>query len=223
MAAVFRHRPGVLTRVIGGLAIAAVVGVAPAGYASTAFVDAVLADVNGAIVTASDAAIVRALGLFDTPPADAPIRAVDVDRLVDAWLIAQEAARLQILPSPAEAEEAWRTVAARMGGMDRLHRWLDRSGIDEAWAKKLVEADLRRQRFIDMRFRAFVFVTEEDVTKTVGTALSSPEDRQRVFESLREAAVARELAAWLAEARSRAAIGRTDIPPAGVPFPFATR
>ena len=223
MATLFRHRPGVLTRAFRGLAVAAILGAATAGYASTAFVDAVLADVNGAIVTAGDAAIVRALGLFDTPPADAPIRAVDVDRLVDAWLIEREGARLQILPSPAEIEEAWRTVAARMGGMDRLHRWLDRSGIDEAWAKKLVEADLRRQRFIDMRFRVFVFVTEEDVTKAVGTGPSSPEDRQKAFQALREFAVAREIAAWLAEARSRAAIGRTDIPPAGVPLPFATR
>jgi hypothetical protein len=199
----------------------AIIGAAPAGYASTAFLDAVLADANGAIVTASDAAIARGLGLFATPPSDAPIRIVDVDRLADAWLIEREAARLQILPSPADLEEAWQTVAGRVGGMDTLRRWLDQAGLDEAWVKKLVEADLRWRRFIDVRFRAFAFVSQEDVTKAVGPGPHTQEIREQTVDALREEAVDRELAAWLAEARARATIRRVAFGPAGVPIPFA--
>jgi len=220
MAALFRNRPGVLAWRLSGLVVMAIVGAAPAGYASTAFVDAILADVNGAIVTASDAAIARGLGLFGTPPSDAPIRTVDVGRLVEAWLIEQEAARLQIQPSPPEVEEAWQTVAGRMGGMDALRRWLDRVGLDEAWVKKLVEAELRWRRFIDVRFRAFVFVPEEDVTKAIGPGPHAPEVREKTVDALREDATARELAAWLTEARARATIRTTDAEKAGLPLPF---
>lgn len=196
------------------------VGSAGAGYTATAFLDAVLADVNGMTITASDAAIARGLGLFGIRQSEKPIQAADVKQLVDAWLIDAEAARLQIGPSPAEVEEAWKAAAARVGGMGALRGWLDQAGLDEAWVRRLIDADLRRRRFIEVRFRAFVFVSEEDVTKAIGPGPHVPEVREKTVNALREEVTARDVAAWLAEARARAAIRTTDAVKAGLPLPF---
>jgi hypothetical protein len=196
------------------------VGSAGAGYTATAFLDAVLADVNGMTITASDATIARALGLFGIRQSEKPIQAADVKQLVDAWLIDAEAARLQIEPSPAEVEEAWKAAAGRVGGMDAMRSWVDQAGLDEEWVRKSVEADLRRQRFVEVRFRAFVFVSEEDVTKAIGPGPHVPEVREKAVNVLREEVTARDLAAWLAEARARATIRTTDAEKAGLPLPF---
>jgi len=198
----------------------AIVGVAAAGYAATTLLDAVLADVNGATIAASDATIARALGLFGFRPSEKPIHAADVRHLVDAWLIDAEATRLQIAPTAAEVDDAWQTVAERVGGMDALRRWLDRAGLDEAWVKRLVEADLRWQRFVDVRFRAFVFVPEEDVAKALGPGSHAMDARARAVGVLREEAVNRDLASWLADARAGAAIRTTGAEGTGLPLLF---
>ena len=93
MAVVFRNRPRVLTRTLSGLLVALMVGSAGAGYTATTFLDAVLADVNGMTITASDVTIARALGLFGIRQSEKPIQAADVKQLVDAWLIEAEAGR----------------------------------------------------------------------------------------------------------------------------------
>jgi hypothetical protein len=101
-----------------------------------------------------------------------------------------------------------------------LRSWVDQAGLDEEWVRKLVEADLRRQRFVEVRFRAFVFVSEEDVTKAIGPGPHVPEVREKAVNALREEVTARDLAAWLAETRARAAIRTTDAEKAGLPLPF---
>lgn len=220
MAVVFRNRTRVLTRPLSGLLVALMVGSAGVGYTATAFVDAVLADVNGMTITASDATIARALGLFGIRQSEKPIQATDVKQLADAWLIEAEAARLQIGPSPAEVEEAWKAAAARVGGMDALRGWLDQARLDEAWVRKLVEADLRWRRFIEVRFRAFVFVSDEDVTQAIGPDPHDPEVHEKAVNELREEITDRELRAWLAEAHSRATIRTTGAEGTGLPLPF---
>jgi hypothetical protein len=209
-----------LTRALAGLLVALAFVAANPGYAAMTFLDAVLAEVDGAIVTASDAAIGKALGLFGLEASPASIHTADVQRLVDAWLVIAEADRLQIAPSPSDVEEAWSAVAARVGGTDVLRSWLDQAGLDEAWVRRLVEADLRWRRFIEVRFRAFVFVTEEDITKTIGPGPHTPDAREKAVNVLREEITRRELAAWLAEARSRATIRTTGAERTGLPPPF---
>jgi len=220
VAVVPRNRPRVLTWALSGLLAALLVGSAAVGNAATVFLDAVLAEVNGAIITATDAAVGKALGLVGLEASPASIQTTDVQRLVDAWLVDAEAARLQIVPSPADIEEAWQTVASQFGGIDALRGWLGQAGLDEAWVRKLIEADLRRRRFIEVRFRAFVFVSDEDVTKAIGPGPRVPEVREKTVNALREEVTARDVAAWLAEARGRATIRTTDAEKAGLPLPF---
>ena len=221
MAVVFRNRTRVLTRALAGLLVALAFAAANPGYAATTFLDAVLAEVDGAIITASDAAIGKALGLFGLEASPASIHTADVQRLVDVWLAIAEADRLQIAPSPSDVEEAWGAAAARLGGTDVLRSWLDQAALDEAWVKRLVEADLRWRRFIEVRFRAFVFVSEEDVTKAIGPGPHTPDVREKTVNALREEITQRELAAWLAEARGRATIRITGAEGTGLPLPFA--
>jgi hypothetical protein len=210
-----------LTWALSSLLVVGALAAPAPGCASTAFLDAVLADVDRTIVTASDAAIARGLGLFGMEPSQTSIQTTDVQRLADAWLIDAEASRLQITPTPEDVEEAWHAIADRLGGMGALRSWLDQAGLDEAWVRKLVEADLRQRRFIDVRFRAFVFVTEEDVTQAIGPGPHAPETRERAVTTLRDAAATRELATWLADARARVVIRYADIGATGVPLPFS--
>lgn len=220
MAVVFCNRPRLLIRALSGLLVALMVGSAGASDPEAVFLDAVLADVNGMTITASDATIARALSLFGFRPSEKPIQAADVEQLVDAWLIEAEASRLQIEPSPTEVEEAWKAAAARVGGVDALRGWLEQTGLDEAWARKLVEADLRWRRLIEVRFRAFVFVSDEDVTKAIGPGPHDPAVREKAVNELREEITHRELKAWLAEARSRASIRTTGVEGTGLALPF---
>jgi hypothetical protein len=209
-----------LTRALLGLLVAFAIGAAIPADAAATFLDAVLAEVDGAIVTASDAAIGKALGLFGLEASPASIHTEDVRRLADAWLAIAEADRLQIAPAPTDIEEAWEAAAARVGGMDVLRGWLDQAGLDEAWARRLVAADLRWRRFIEIRFRAFVFVSETDVTRAIGPGPHTPDVHEKTVSALREEMTHRELTAWLAEARSRATLRITGAEGAGLPPPF---
>ncbi|HSB69036.1 MAG TPA: hypothetical protein VLT62_06875 [Candidatus Methylomirabilis sp.] len=179
-----------------------------------------MAEVDGSVITASDVALARALSLLGLQPSVEPIRSGDIERMVDAWLEAREAARLRLEITPDEAGEAWRAAASRLGGEAALARWLEDSGIDEAWARRAVDADLRRRRFIDVRFRAFAFASEDQISEALGQGTHSGEARDRMRAVLVQDAVDRELSAWLEDARSRSRIWRQAVPPEGIPVPF---
>ncbi len=184
------------------------------------FLDAALASVNGTTITASDAAIARALSLFGTLPSDAPIGRMDAEKLVIGRLIEQEATQLTIGESPQEVEEAWQSAAERVGGVAALRTWMDRTGLEEAWVRKLVQADLRWRRFIDLRFRSFVFISDSDVTQALGPGTHSQEVREKTRERLRVELTDRDLSEWLTEALKRAAIRYAGLGEGGVPLPF---
>ena len=219
MAILSRNRPGVLS-LLAGIVCAALIGLPWAGHAADTFLDAVLAEVNGRTLTASDVAVARALSLLGMRPSSEPILKADVDRMVDGLLVDQEAAQLAIGESEEELEAAWRVAAARTGGMPALLQWLDETALDPTWARGMIRRDVRYRRFLDLRFRPFVFVSEEELAAALGPGSHAAEARERTRETLREAAVARELAAWLVEARRRATIRYADGRPGGVPLPF---
>ena len=210
-----------LGRALAALAVVAGVALGGAPGAPVAIVDAVLADVNGTVLTLSDIALARALGLFGFDPSDAPVSRADVGRLMDARLAEREAARLEIGGSTAAVEEAWQAAGTRAGGMAALTRWLEATGIDPGWARQLIEADVRWRRFIEVRVRAFVFVAEADVAAALGATGATPEERERTRQRLIEEATQRDLALWLEEARSRARIHYADAADASLPLPFS--
>jgi hypothetical protein len=125
------------------LVLAILLVTASAAAAGAAFVDAVLAQVGSAIVSASDITLARALGLFGFTPSDAPIDATDVDRYATALAETLEASRLGLGPSPAEIDQAWAALEERRGGATATRAWLDTTAIGVEWARRALEAHLR--------------------------------------------------------------------------------
>jgi hypothetical protein len=115
----------------------------PSASAGATVVDAVVGAVNSTVITASDIALARALGLFGFAPSKEPIRTSDVDRYGAAIVAALEASRLGIGPTLTELDEAWTALEARIGGSDGLRAWLEATTIDVAWARRALEAHLR--------------------------------------------------------------------------------
>jgi hypothetical protein len=164
-------------------------------------VDVALAEVGGRLITLSDVALARALGLFELAPSDGPITAAELDRYVDAQLALGEAAQLDIEVSADDVARAWDAA-----GGDGLGARLTSVGVGPAWARRLIEADLRIERFVELRFRAFAFVTDAEVEQALGPGPHDQAARNAAREQLRAESAARALLTWREEARRRVPI-----------------
>jgi len=169
-------------------------------------VDTLVAVVESRTVAASDIALARALGTFGFTVSAAPMGRKDIDRYVDVVLVLQESERIGISVEPAETDRAWDAVVARAGGDAAVQRWLDGNAIDRDWARRAVELDVRRQKFLAERFAAFVIPSEEDITKTLAPGETDEAARERARETLVRAAAEKAQAEWLDGVRRRAAI-----------------
>jgi hypothetical protein len=182
-----------------GLALLAIG--APSHAADARLVDMVLAEVGSSPVMLSDVALARALGVLGLEPSSGPITEADLAQFLDAQLAVREANQVAIEVSGAEVERAWE----KAGGAT-LRARLEAAGIDPAWARRLIEADLKVDRFVDLRFRAFAFVTEFDVDEALGPGSHDEATRVRARDRLRAEMTARAYAAWKEDARKRVTI-----------------
>ena len=183
-----------------------------AGAADLRMVDTVLAEVGSRPVMLSDVTLARALGVLGLEPSSGPITEADLAKYLDAQLAVRESVQLAIDVPAADLDGAWEkadgaALASRLGAV----------GIDPTWARRLIEADLRVQRFIDLRFRAFAFVTDFDVDEALGPGSHDEATRARTRERLRADTVARSFTTWQEEARQRVPIAR--IPGVTGPWP----
>jgi len=201
------------------LAFAWLVSAAPAPAAAPPL-DAVLGVVDGRTIAASDIALARALGVLGFAPSTGPITRGDVERFADVILILDEAGRIGVTAEPDQVERAWAAVSARAGGEGPLQRWLDAHAIDGAWARRLVEQDILRTRFLDARFVAFVFVDEEQMARELGPGQHDESAREEIRIRLTRERAGRAQAEWLDAARRRATIRIVLSDGAPVPPPF---
>jgi hypothetical protein len=185
---------------------------APVPAESGRAVDAAIASARGALVTLSDVTLARALGLFGLTPSPGPVTRAEVDRYLDARLAVREAEQLAVAVSPEESAEAW-TAA----GGDTLATRLEAAGIDTAWARGMIEEEIKVKRFIALRFEAFAFVAEPEVDEALGPGAHDDAARRAARDRLRDERAARALAEWTTEARNRARIRVLD--PSGGPWP----
>ena len=177
------------------------VAVAPVGP-----IDTVLAQVGSRTISSSDIALARALGVLGFAPSASPIERLDVERFVDGLLMLEEAGRIGIEVEPAAIDAAWAAVGSRAGGDAALERWLDTNAIDRDWARRLVEEDLVKEKFLDARFVAFVFPDEDAVTRELAPGQHDESAREEARERLVRRAASDAQALWLADARRRASI-----------------
>ena len=185
---------------------------AAAGPADLRVIDEVVAEVASRPVTLSEVTLARALGVLGLEPASGPITEADLAKYLDAQLAVRESAQLAVETSAAEVDQAWE----RAGGVALAAR-LTAVGVDPAWARRLIESDVRVQKFIDLRFRAFAFVTDFDVDEALGPGSHDEATRARTRERLRADMVARAFAAWQEDARQRVPMSR--IPGVAGPWP----
>ena len=190
---------------------------APLVFAET--LDTLLAQVDSPTISASDIALARALGVFGFAPSSAPITRADIDRFVDVLLILAEAGKIGVEAEPAAVEAAWAAAAARAGGEATLTTWLADNAIDRDWARRLVEEDVVRSKFLDARFAAFIFPDEEAVNRELGPGQHDEDARERVRARLTRQAAVEAQTKWLDDARRRASIkvllpdGGSVVPP----------
>lgn len=166
--------------------------------AEVRLVDTVLAEIGSRPVTLSDVALARALGVLGLDPSTGPITDAELAKYLDAQLAVREAAQLDIEVPAADVDRAW----DKAGGAALASR-LAEVGVDPAWARRLLEADLRVERFIDVRFRAFAFVTDFDVDEALGPGPHDDATRARTRDRLRAQMVAQAFAAWKDDVRQR--------------------
>lgn len=204
------------------VAVAALTVVAWTGSARAAepFLDRLVAEVDGAVVTATDVALGRALGLFGLAPTAGPLSVAEIQRYVDGQLLVREAARIGVEDTPAHRAEAWAALTERAGGEGALTRWLTVADVDVAWARRLADEDLRMRRFVDLRFRGLAFISEADLAAALGPGTHDEGARETMRTRLEAEVAGRQRAEWLADARTRASIRLHGIESGLVPNPL---
>lgn len=196
------------------LALLATAGVSDA--ADVRLMDSVLAEVGSRPVTLSDVALARALGVLGLEPSAGPITDTELARYLEAQVALREATQLAIEVSAADVDRAW-----ELAGGAALAARLEAVGIGPAWARRLLEGDLRVDRFVDLRFRAFAFVTEFDVDEALGPGTHDEATRVRTRDRLRAAKIAQAFATWKEDARQRNSIRRLPGVTGPWPAPFS--
>jgi hypothetical protein len=203
-----------MRRLCAVLALLTTAGVSDA--ADVRLMDSVLAEVGSRPVMLSDVALARALGVLGLEPSAGRITDAELERYLEAQLALREATQLAVEVSSADVDRAW-----ELAGGAALAARLEAVGIEPAWARRLLEADLRVERFVDVRFRAFAFVTEFDVDEALGPGSHDEATRARTRDRLRAAKVAESFAAWKEDVRQRISIRQLPGVTGPWPAPFS--
>ena len=203
-----------MRRLCAVLALLAIAGVSDA--ADVRLMDSVLAEVGSRPVMLSDVALARALGVLGLEPSAGPITDTELERYLEAQLALREAGQLAVEVSSADVDRAWESA-----GGAALPARLEAVVIEPVWARRLLEADLRVDRFVDLRFRAFAFVTEFDVDEVLGPGSHDAATRARTRERLRAAKIAEAFATWKEDVRQRISIRQLPGVTGPWPAPFS--
>ncbi len=206
----------------GWAAVALVLALVTDGAAADArrpdagtLVDTVVAEVAGRAVMLSDVALARALGVLGLEPSTAPITDAELAKYLDAQLAVREATQIAIEVPAADIDRAWEQA----GGAGLAAR-LARAGIAPAWARRLLEENRRLDRFMELRFRSFAFVTDFDVDEALGPGQHDEATRASTRARLRDEMIAKAFAAWREDARQRIPIQRVPDVTGPWPAPF---
>lgn len=183
-------------------------------------VDEILAVVNGSPITRSD--LVWSLSLDARGPSPSEHLSSDVlkrklEVLIDERLIFQEAASLPTSEITDEEINRKRGDLIRQFGSENSFRQrVEAAGLTAERVEELLKQRIAIERFIDFRFRSFVFISEQELTRYYEEELvprvkasgrvppPMTEVRDQIQAILREEKVNQEIDRWLAEARQRA-------------------
>lgn len=130
--------------------------------------DRMLATVNGQLITESE--VVWALALDpELQPLELSVehKRAMLERLIDQKMLDQEAEKIpQNEPSEEEITDYITTELIKRFGSEPVFRErLQRVGLEQAMLRELVRHRLEILKYIDFRFRAFVFIKPEEVER----------------------------------------------------------
>ncbi len=202
------------------VAIAGMAPDVPGQSKSGRIVERIAAVVNGHVITDSDIRWFLALDpdLVGQPgPPDQEARALG--QLIDQQLLDEEAEKLPTIEISAAEITAYVTrLIARFPSEALFRRRIEAAGLDAETLREIVRHRLEILRFIDFRFRSFVFVSDAEIQsayeqKVVALARSRGEEpppldqvRGLLERIISDEKVMSELIAWLDEARRTAEI-----------------
>ncbi len=200
--------------------IASVFVLSVSGVAQTILLDRIAAVVNGQVITESDIRWYLALDP-EVPEGDLSesVKSRALHQLIDQALLHQEAKKLPTLAiTEQEVERYLAELRARFPSEFVFRRRLAATGLDEETLRAIARRRVEILRFIDFRFRSFVFVSEQeihwyyehrvvpDAHRRGMTPPSLDQVRSLIERILRDEKVKSEMIAWLDEARRTAEI-----------------
>jgi hypothetical protein len=223
----FRGRPikDCAARTIRALCTWLMVGLA-AGHCANAQVpiDQIVELVNGDIITRSD--LLWSIAL--SPDAPSPEHQISsdilkqkLDYMIDQKLIEQEAARMPAAEiSQDEINKARNELIASFGSAEVFRRRVESVGLTQQRIDRLLRERILIDKYIDFRFRSFVFVTDQEVQQyyesrlvpelrrrnAVPPPLSDSRVRDQIVAILKQQKVNDELDQFLKDLRARADI-----------------
>lgn len=187
-----------------------------------AVIDRIAVTVDSQVIAESEIRLEISLTAFlNGEPVDfaPPSRKQAANRLIEQKLIRREIDLGRYAqPSPGDEEPLLKQIQAqRFHGLDDYHRALEKYGIDEDQLHAHLLWQLTLLRFIDVRFRPAVEVTDEEMhqyfvqhlaelEKQAGKPVSLEGVHNEIQDALTEQLVDKQLNDWLAEARKRARI-----------------
>jgi len=187
-------------------------------------VDQIVELVNGDIITRSD--LLWSIALSPDAPSpehhiSSDILRQKLDYMIDQKLIEQEAARM---PTPDISQDeiikARNDLIASLGPAEVFRRRVESVGLTQQRIDRLVRERIVIDKYIDFRFRSFVFVTDQEVQQYYDTRvvpelrrqnavpppLSDPKVRDPIVAILKQQKVNDELDRFLKDLRARADI-----------------
>lgn len=203
-------------------ALALLISVAGSAVHAQKIVDQILVTVNSAIITRIDLLWSIALDP-EAPSPEGPINAdllrLKLDVMIDLRLIEQEASKIPSADIKQDEIDKRRTeLIASFPSEAEFRRRVESVGLTPTKIDELIRNRILVERFLDFRFRSFVFVSENEIKQYYDEQLAPKvreqgavpppieQVREKIIEQLRGEKVNQELDRWIAEARQRSDI-----------------
>ena len=182
--------------------------------------DRIAVTVGHHVITESDVLLDLRISAFldgKTPDLSGPQKRTAADRLVDQYLVLEDAASTRA-PAPSAAEMAALVgpVRARFASDSEYRAALERAGISESQLEAHLSAGLRMLRYTDLRFHPEVQITEADLQAAFAAfaakqpagspALTFEASRDQLEELLTNQRTLEALDRWLAMMRTETQI-----------------
>lgn len=179
-------------------------------------IDRIAVSVGNAVITQSEIEReIRITAFLNNEPLDfsAEARRKAAERLVEQKLVRREIELSRYpVPPASEAEPRFKELVARYPGEQAFRHALEQYGVTQQELRDHLLWQLTLLRFVDMRFRPGVQVSEQDVREyfekklTPASAASLDDVRETIEEVLIAERVDRDLDQWLAAARRRVGV-----------------